>query len=214
MERKLGPEKYVDMAFKSMAKLLGDAAHFRVGANEKVPLKEIVLVVARAADAGRWPAFGSASPASLADVERAAKAVGFRVARLERVRWRGREKTGLFALGVDVAERERDRPSSAAPEETTTATAFECACGYESLDSGAARKHAARCDEAAKRLPKARLRRCEDGRLEARFYACANADCKFGRSGRIWLSRQAAYAHRKAHGCLITSDRAKFKIVR
>jgi hypothetical protein len=204
--------KYLDAAFRSMVKTIRDAKHFKVGDDEKVPLKEIVRVVARVADAEKWPTFGSASPASVDEVERAAKSAGFHTARLKRARWHGKEKTGLFALGVDAVEGPRAEPTVAA-EETTTATVYVCGCGYKSLDATAIKRHGERCAEAVTRLAKARLRRRDGGALEARFYSCTNPECKFGRTGRTWLSRQAAFAHGKARGCLTTSDRASFEIL-
>lgn len=189
-------------------------APFEFGQGKIVPVKLIPSAVARFADAKGWPVFGAATPASRDEVISALSAAKFGIERLDRVKYRGKVKSGLFAIGLDVA----DGPPAPLPdgaEKTAFVTLFRCGCGYATVDATSMKNHGEACELERERIPRAAVRRVDDGPGDFRTsaFACANPACKFGKMGRVWLHREAAYAHRKARGCELTKTKASYEIL-
>lgn len=81
---------------------------FKFGADLKIPFDRLREVVAGLARTHRWSMFGPDNPASKEDLEKALDGAGKRSERFVRTRYRGKIKTGTFAIGLD-ADDEPDR---------------------------------------------------------------------------------------------------------
>jgi len=180
-----------------------------------VPVKLVPSLVAPYAEAKGWPAFGVANPATVDEVVSALEAAKLRVERLDRVKFRGKVKSGLFAIGLDAGDAPPDGGIPEGAEKTALATIFRCGCGYTTVAATATKNHGAKCEFESERIPRAKVSRVEvgTGDFDTSVYVCQNRGCKFGGMGRVWLNREAAYAHRKAHGCCIAKHAAAYKIL-
>lgn len=209
-------------AQRNLVQLFSDGEVFAAGEALFVPVRDLIPLVARVAAARKWPAFDAKKPATVADVERALGAAGVRCERVTRRRYHGRERSGLCAMGMDVRElgadgrAARPPPDLARLEKQTVVTVFRCSCGYATVNGSCAGPHGERCGGTMERLPKTTVLRVDDGGaadFDARFYTCANRECKFGKMGRVWLQRETAHTHAKKKMCLIDSARGRFRIV-
>lgn len=238
--RKRGPlYTDIEVAERELGKLFADRSHpaFVFGRGEKAFLRDLVPEVVRIADEMGWPAFGSKSPPSNAHVEKALRSAGFGAVDVgkreevpaptppprapetlgERMLKRvmaGRDETKkvakrrvvVVALGLSVAPPPREA-------ERLRVTLFRCGCGYVTVDATHMLNHSAACELEHERIPRAAVERVDcDGGFETTVYACADPDCEAGR-GKTWLNRQAAHAHRRAHGCELAKTKAFYAIL-
>ena len=236
---------------------------FKFGAELRVPFDRLREVVAGLARTHRWSMFGPDSPASKEDLVKALERAGKRSERFVRTRYRGKVKTGTFAIGIDVDDepehasesepadleaivvegvdvdvdrlaaagvaaplhskrvRGLGRFATAAKKGPIPVTFVACACGFESPNADAAKKHTASCGGAISKkrfemsaTPPHIGEGMELVAVEMRAYACANDKCVAHDVEKVWLSRQAAHQHARQRGCLVTSSRRVFYTVR
>ena len=87
---------------------------FKFGAELRVPFDRLREVVAGLARTHRWSMFGPDTPVSQGDLAKALERAGKRSERFVRTRYRGKVKTGTFAIGIDVDD-EPGRASESEP---------------------------------------------------------------------------------------------------
>ena len=75
---------------------------FKFGDELRMPLDRLREVVAGLARAHRWAMFGPDTPVSKEDLAKALERAGKRTERYVRTKYRGKTKTGAFAMGIDV----------------------------------------------------------------------------------------------------------------
>ena len=148
---------------------------FRFGEDLRVPLDRLREVIAGLAKTHRWALYGPDSPANPTELKTVLQKAGKRCERLVRTKYRGKIKTGQFAIGIDVDDDpadddDLDVPSSSASSDggasdtsnkrkgrgvgrytgasscSLMTTMAVCSCGFEPSNDTASRRHAVTCD--------------------------------------------------------------------